>query len=150
AVSGEETRRHDQSLRERSTRVAGRPRAHVGRPIVRSCSDGRQMFTAIDFAATPLAFFAGGPDNGAAPPNRTHVTTRLLTTLAIITGFASAAAQQPARVDANQIDSIIRRNIADKHIIGVSVGIMQNGQVVFARGYGSADLSSRAPVTPRT
>jgi D-alanyl-D-alanine carboxypeptidase len=78
------------------------------------------------------------------------VTTRLLTTVAILTGFASAAAQQPARIDVNQIDSIIRRNIADKHIIGVSVGIMQNGQVVFARGYGSANLSSHAPVTPRT
>src|SRR5256714_6722696 len=40
--------------------------------------------------------------------------------------------------------------MADKHIIGVSVGIMQNGQVVFARGYGVADVASGTPVTPST
>ena len=78
------------------------------------------------------------------------MNARLLAALAIIAGFQSAAAQQAARLDVNQVDSIIRRNIADKHIIGVSVGIMQNGQVVFARGYGVANIPARAPVTPRT
>src|SRR5690242_2209574 len=61
-----------------------------------------------------------------------------------------AAAQQSAHVDVNQIDSIIRRNVAEKQIVGVSVGIMQNGQIVFARGYGVANVASSAPVTPRT
>jgi CubicO group peptidase (beta-lactamase class C family) len=65
-------------------------------------------------------------------------------------GSLAAGAQQTTRIDPVQIDSIIRQQIADKHIIGVSVGIMQNGQVVFARGYGVANLQSSAPVTPST
>jgi D-alanyl-D-alanine carboxypeptidase len=87
-------------------------------------------------------------------PNSLHLAivnaTRFLAALAIIAGALPAAAQPQARIDANQIDSIIRRNIADKHIIGVSVGIMQNGQVVFARGYGVSNVPSSTPVTPRT
>src|SRR5262249_13683362 len=57
---------------------------------------------------------------------------------------------QPARIDVAQVDSIIRKNVAEKHIVGVSVGIMQNGQVVFARGYGLADIETNTPVTTRT
>ena len=78
------------------------------------------------------------------------MTTRLLAAVAIIAGALPLAAQQAAPIDVNQVDSIIRRNIADKHIIGVSVGMMQNGRVVFARGYGVANLQNGAPVTPQT
>jgi D-alanyl-D-alanine carboxypeptidase len=77
------------------------------------------------------------------------VNARLLA--AIVTVAASpVAAQQSKTIDTAQVDSIIRKQIADKHIIGVSVGIMQNGKVVFARGYGVANLQTQAPVTPQT
>ena len=59
-------------------------------------------------------------------------------------------AQQSAPIATTQVDSIIRKHIADKHIIGVSVGIMQNGKIVFTRAYGTADLETGRPVTPRT
>ena len=77
---------------------------------------------------------------------------KLPTTTACLTLVALSAAlgQQSAPIDTTQIDSIIRKQVADKHIIGVSVGIMQNGQIVFARGYGSADLETGRPVTPAT
>jgi D-alanyl-D-alanine carboxypeptidase len=78
------------------------------------------------------------------------VIARHIAVLAAVLASLPAHAQQPQRIDPNQIDSIIRRNIAEKHIIGVSVGIMQNGQVVFARGYGRANIASNVPVTPRT
>ena len=92
---------------------------------------------------------------GASPvpqPSIRHtVHTRLLAAFMSIAASLPAAAQQTApAIDVNQIDSIIRRNIADKHIIGVSVGIMQNGSIVFARGYGVANLQSQTPVTPTT
>jgi len=70
--------------------------------------------------------------------------------LTIAATTAPAPAQQVAPIDTAQIDSIIRRHIADKKIIGVSVGIMQNGKRVFARGYGVADVASTRTVTPRT
>jgi CubicO group peptidase (beta-lactamase class C family) len=78
------------------------------------------------------------------------VSARHLVALVLVAGSLPAAAQQRAHIDVNQVDSIIRRNVAEKHIVGVSVGIMQNGQVVFARGYGVANTASSAPVTPRT
>ena len=43
-------------------------------------------------------------------------------TFALAAFGASARAQQP--VDTTQLDSIIRRAIAEKHIIGLSVGVM--------------------------
>jgi CubicO group peptidase (beta-lactamase class C family) len=78
------------------------------------------------------------------------VPIRYLVPLAFLSIAVPAVAQQAPRIDANQIDSIIRQQIADKHIIGVSVGIMQNGQIVFARGYGVANVQSASPVTPTT
>lgn len=76
--------------------------------------------------------------------------TRFLTVAAFVIPSTALQAQRIAPIDTAQIDSIIRKNVADKHIIGVSVGIMQNGRVVFARGYGTADLESKRPVTPST
>lgn len=76
--------------------------------------------------------------------------TRLLAAIVTIAASLPAAAQQAAPIDTNEIDAIIRRNIADKHITGVSVGIMQNGKIVFARGYGFANIQRQTPVTPAT
>ena len=74
----------------------------------------------------------------------------LAAALTFATAFPAAAQQQAAPIDVNQIDSIIRRNIAEKHIVGISVGIMQNGRIVFARGYGLANIQNQAPVMPTT
>jgi CubicO group peptidase (beta-lactamase class C family) len=79
------------------------------------------------------------------------VQTRILATcLTLAIALPAAAQQSAAPIDPTTIDSIIRRNIAEKHIIGVSVGIMQNGKIVFARGYGLANIQSQTPVTPAT
>ena len=76
----------------------------------------------------------------------------ILSVLSILSAVSTAPllAQRPAAIDTAQVDSIIRKHVADKRIIGLSVGIMQHGDVVFTRGYGSADLESRRPVTPAT
>lgn len=63
-------------------------------------------------------------------------------------GLASAAGAQT--VTEAQLDSLIRKTVADKHIVGLSVGVMQNGKVILAKGYGVRDLASNAPVTPQT
>ena len=78
------------------------------------------------------------------------MNTRHLAVIAVLGSALPAAAQKQTPIDVAQVDSIIRKQMADKHIIGVSVGIMQNGQVVFARGYGVADVASGTPVTPST
>jgi CubicO group peptidase (beta-lactamase class C family) len=72
----------------------------------------------------------------------------LLLALAVTPIVAPAVRAQAAT--AAQLDSIIQKAVVDKHIIGVSVGVMQNGKVILAKGYGVRDLSSKAAVTPQT
>jgi D-alanyl-D-alanine carboxypeptidase len=58
---------------------------------------------------------------------------------------ASAAPVSPA-----ELDSIIRRTVAEKQLIGLSVGVMQDGKIVLAKGYGVRALGTKDPVTPET
>ena len=60
---------------------------------------------------------------------------------------APVAAQE---ISATQIDSIVRRAVAEKGIVGLSVGVMQNGRVILAKGYGVRDRATKDTVTPRT
>src|SRR5438477_9455703 len=70
--------------------------------------------------------------------------------LAMVVGVVAGAQGRSQTVNAAQLDSIIRKAVVEKHIVGLSVGVMQNGKVVLAKGYGVRDLSSRDPVTPET
>jgi CubicO group peptidase (beta-lactamase class C family) len=70
------------------------------------------------------------------------------TALAVIALAPFAARAQS--VKAEELDSIIRKAVADKQLIGVSVGVMQNGKVILAKGYGVRDIAAKAPVTPAT
>ncbi|HEU4997142.1 MAG TPA: serine hydrolase domain-containing protein [Gemmatimonadaceae bacterium] len=81
----------------------------------------------------------------------TRKLPRALVAVAVALGSQSlAGAQSAASIDPARVDSIIRKHVADKQIIGVSVGIMQHGKVVFTRGYGMADKAAQRAVTPRT
>ena len=53
-------------------------------------------------------------------------------------------------VDVNEIDSLIQRVVASKRLVGLSVGVMQDGKVVLAKGYGFRSLDPKLPVTPTT
>jgi CubicO group peptidase (beta-lactamase class C family) len=48
------------------------------------------------------------------------------------------------------LDRLIRGEMAAAGIPGLAVGIARRGEVLFARGYGLADLARRAPVTTDT
>ncbi|HET9982349.1 MAG TPA: serine hydrolase domain-containing protein [Longimicrobiales bacterium] len=63
---------------------------------------------------------------------------------------APAAPPVTRPIDVARIDSLIRKTVAERHMVGLSVGIMQDGKVVLARGYGLADLAKKEPVTPQT
>ena len=53
-------------------------------------------------------------------------------------------------IDVNELDSLIQRVVADKRLVGLNVGVMQDGKVVLARGYGFRSLEPKLPVTPTT
>src|SRR5579859_5500137 len=53
-------------------------------------------------------------------------------------------------IDVARVDSMIRATVADKHLVGLSVGVAQNGKVVLAKGYGVKTLGSHDTVTAET
>lgn len=63
---------------------------------------------------------------------------------------AAGAPSEAPPIDVARIDSLIRKTVAERHMVGLSVGIMQDGKVVLARGYGLADLAKKEPVTTQT
>ena len=73
-----------------------------------------------------------------------------MTRLPVIALLLAASSVRAQAVDPAQLDSIIRKTVADKQIVGLSVGVMQNGKVILAKGYGVSDIASQRPVTPNT
>ncbi len=66
------------------------------------------------------------------------------------TALAAAALARPLgsqEVTAAQIDSIVRRAVAEKGIVGLSVGVMRDGRVILAKGYGVRDRTTNDTVT---
>jgi CubicO group peptidase (beta-lactamase class C family) len=76
---------------------------------------------------------------------------RRLATVAILllslAAVSPAAAQGPLR---ERIDSFMRAELARQKVPGVAIGIVKNGKVVLAKGYGFANLEHQVPVGPET
>jgi D-alanyl-D-alanine carboxypeptidase len=70
--------------------------------------------------------------------------------LVLVGSLALTTRAHGQTLNAAQLDSIIRKAVVEKHIVGLSVGVMQNGKVVLTKGYGVRDLASKDPVTPQT
>jgi len=51
---------------------------------------------------------------------------------------------------ADNVDIFVQSQLAERHIPGAAVAIIQNGRVVKIKGYGLASLEFNAPVTPDT
>jgi D-alanyl-D-alanine carboxypeptidase len=67
------------------------------------------------------------------------------------TGEPAAIAHVATRpVDVAELDSIIQRVVSEKHLVGLSVGVMQDGRTILAKGYGFRSLDPQEPVTPTT
>lgn len=49
-----------------------------------------------------------------------------------------------------EFDATLAKAMARQNVPGLSVGVIQNGQVVMAKGYGVRELTARKPVTDKT
>jgi D-alanyl-D-alanine carboxypeptidase len=78
-------------------------------------------------------------------PSMRKTLTLLFAVIASFAGVASGQSPDPAT-----LDSLIANAVADHHLIGVSVGVMLDGQVILAKGYGARSVESGEPVTPET
>ncbi|MDE2407680.1 MAG: serine hydrolase [Xanthomonadaceae bacterium] len=63
---------------------------------------------------------------------------------------AAASAATPAGPGPQAIDATVRAAIARYHLPGIAVGVIEDGKVVFARGYGETVHGSGDPVTDKT
>ena len=61
-----------------------------------------------------------------------------------------AVAADPAPRTLQELDRALGRIISDGHIPGASVAIVENGQVVLAKGYGFADVAGKVAATADT
>lgn len=63
--------------------------------------------------------------------------------------LSSKSFAQSERVTPDQIDAIFRPLVAES-TPGFAVGVFREGRIVFARGYGLANLEQRTPISPKT
>jgi CubicO group peptidase (beta-lactamase class C family) len=76
---------------------------------------------------------------------------RRLVTVAVL--LLSLAAVRPAAAQGalrERLDSFVRAEMARQKVPGVAIGIVKNGKVVLAKGYGFANLEHQVPVRPET
>lgn len=72
--------------------------------------------------------------------------------LGFVTALATAQAQKkPAAQNLEAaIDPVVKQMMTEWHVPGLSVGVVRNGQVILAKGYGYRDIEKQLPVTPKT
>ena len=70
--------------------------------------------------------------------------------LALLSAIVVAAVQAPVVVDTARVDSMVTADMARRGLVGISVGVVRDGRVVYLRGYGLADRASGAPVDTLT
>jgi CubicO group peptidase (beta-lactamase class C family) len=73
---------------------------------------------------------------------------RQLLLLSGLLALPTAYAQQSP--DLNALDAYIAKAVTDFDQPGLAVGIVQNGQLIWSKGYGKLDLAKAAPVTPNS
>ncbi len=61
-------------------------------------------------------------------------------TLLIILGFLSGLIAQSQSVDFKKLDAYFEKAVADWGIPGMSIGIVQDGEIVFSKGYGVLEV----------
>jgi D-alanyl-D-alanine carboxypeptidase len=95
----------------------------------------KRAFCTAMLAAGLLA--ACGGDNNAPPPPA-DIVLPPVTTLA-------AGVTQTTRLE---VDQYVQGQLAEQRIPGISLVVVQDGQVIYAKGYGYASLEGALPVKP--
>lgn len=93
---------------------------------------------AIVVALAILAARTQGPEQGVAD------------TVKAVDGAAIASPRPPRMVDYRLVDARLKRLIADPRMVGLAIGIVEDGQITYLRGYGETLRGSGDPVTADT
>jgi len=93
-------------------------------------------------ATTATAATAAAPPTAASPETAAPALSPA--------PASSTVAPLPAADLEAYVDGVVRDRMARDHIAGVTVAVVQNGQVVLKKGYGVASLRDRRQVDPDT
>ena len=74
--------------------------------------------------------------------------TRVIVAIALLVGCANA--QKTKETDLSSRIDALAQTLLSRNIAGISIAVGQNGKVIFARGYGSANIQHSIAVTPET
>ncbi|HEX5432907.1 MAG TPA: serine hydrolase domain-containing protein [Candidatus Angelobacter sp.] len=85
------------------------------------------------------------------PPD-TRISASMLVVLAMLgtAGFCVPAIAQLPPSQALAIDTLARTYLADHHVPGISIAVIDHGNVLTLRAYGLADIENNVPATPDT
>jgi CubicO group peptidase (beta-lactamase class C family) len=111
-----------------------------GKPTLRGRAEA---IIAVLFAVAIVAA-GGGAFWFVATIHPPHTEPAAVPSVAAVTPDARRA---PAVEEARRL---VRALIVDEHLPGVSIAVALDGAIVWAEGFGWADVDSRAPVTPQT
>ena len=80
------------------------------------------------------------------------MTKRIIFTLLILVTFVSGAFAQKERrgLIQAQLETLIEKTMRENHIPGFAIGIVENGKVVYAKGFGVAKLGDDKPITSKS
>jgi len=70
--------------------------------------------------------------------------------LALFLLLVLAGPAPAGELDVAALDALIARTVEEKNLVGLSAGILYEGRVVLAKGYGDRSLEPTAPVTEET
>jgi CubicO group peptidase (beta-lactamase class C family) len=70
-----------------------------------------------------------------------------------VLAVASIPAQQTAstssaEIDPGRVETLAKKTLSREHIPGMSVSVITDGEIVFSRAYGLADVENNVPATP--
>jgi CubicO group peptidase (beta-lactamase class C family) len=82
--------------------------------------------------------------------SRRRLSAVLLLGQLLLAGLAFAGSEQLASKEKTQLETAISRFMTANSLPGVSVAVVDNGAVVWAAGFGSADLENSVPATSHT
>jgi Beta-lactamase len=69
--------------------------------------------------------------------------------LALWANLCVAQPQAPAPKSLDDLDGIVTKAMADSKIPGISVAIVRDGKVIYAKGFGYRDVEKRVQGSPR-
>src|SRR5262245_2645822 len=83
-----------------------------------------------------------GPDSQIGTMNSLRFKALICsaTTLFVCTASRAQAVKAPDRFDPDRLDAYLAAQVREKGRVGLSVAIVQRGQVVLAKAYGSRSL----------